>query len=97
LGRERENIRGLKEEGHDKDLVPVQPGSFYRFVPVDGRNHQLDEKRAQCPGFGRQDDSDPRGEEITMLEFWCIAIFAGLSASSIWLIYALDELMESEP
>jgi hypothetical protein len=32
-----------------------------------------------------------------MLEFWCIAIFAALSASSLWLIYALEGLMESEP
>ncbi len=32
-----------------------------------------------------------------MLEFWCIAIFAALSASSIWLIYALDRMMEGEP
>jgi len=32
-----------------------------------------------------------------MLEFWCIAIFAALAASSIWLIHALDGMMESEP
>jgi len=32
-----------------------------------------------------------------MLEFYCIAIFAALSSASIWLIRALDGMMESEP
>jgi hypothetical protein len=41
--------------------------------------------------------SSPFGEEITMLEFWCIVIFAALAASSIWLIHGLDGMMEGEP
>lgn len=31
-----------------------------------------------------------------MLEFWCIAIFAALSASTVWLIVGLDGMMEEE-
>lgn len=31
-----------------------------------------------------------------MLEFYCVLIFLGLSASSIWLISALDKMMEGE-
>jgi hypothetical protein len=31
-----------------------------------------------------------------MLEFWCVAIFAGLTGSSLWLIHALDGMMEGE-
>lgn len=38
-------------------------------------------------GFAR------RGEEITMLEFWCIAIFVVLTATSVWLIEALDRMI----
>ncbi len=32
-----------------------------------------------------------------MLEFWCIMIFLALSVSTIWLIRALDKMMEGEP
>ena len=32
-----------------------------------------------------------------MLEFYCVGIFLVLSASTIWLIGALDKMMEGEP
>ncbi len=32
-----------------------------------------------------------------MLEFWCIVIFLALSVSTVWLIEALDKMMEGEP
>jgi len=35
-------------------------------------------------------------EEITMLEFWCVVLFLALSISTIWLIGALDKMMEGE-
>lgn len=31
-----------------------------------------------------------------MLEFWCVAIFLALSVSTVWLIAALDGMMEGE-
>ena len=32
-----------------------------------------------------------------MLEFWCIVIFLVLTLLSVWLIHALDRMMEKEP
>jgi len=32
-----------------------------------------------------------------MLEFYCVLIFIALAGSSVWLIHALEGLMESEP
>jgi len=31
-----------------------------------------------------------------MLELYCVGIFLALSASSVWLIYALDKMMGGE-
>jgi hypothetical protein len=31
-----------------------------------------------------------------MLEFWCMALFLFLSVSSVWLIEALDKMMEGD-
>ena len=45
---------------------------------------------------GEEEKGRKKEEEITMLEFWCVVLFLVLSISTIWLIGALDKMMEGE-
>jgi hypothetical protein len=85
-----------EEARHDKDIVFADPGNFLRLGPAPGGDLQLAQEESREKRLHDEKNFIRLKEEITMLEFWCVVIFLALSASSIWLIYALDKMMGGE-